>query len=62
MIVIEKLKDYSENSIPVLDNDNKLLGVITSQSIVELSMTRWERTTQMFAGLTAEEEFERASA
>ena len=33
---IEKLKDYSENSIPILDNDNKLLGVITSQSIVDL--------------------------
>ena len=33
---IEKLKDYSEDSIPVLDNSNRLLGVITSQSIVEL--------------------------
>ena len=27
---IEKLKDYSEDSIPVLNNNNKLLGVITS--------------------------------
>ena len=26
---IENLKDYSEDSIPVLDNDNRLLGVIT---------------------------------
>ena len=26
---IEDLKDYSEDSIPVLDNDNRLLGVIT---------------------------------
>ena len=33
---IEKLKDYSENSIPVLDNFNRLLGVITSQSIIEV--------------------------
>ena len=33
---IEDLKDYSEDSIPVLDNDNRLLGVITSASIVEL--------------------------
>lgn len=32
---IERLKDYSENSIPVLDNSNKLLGVIISQSVVE---------------------------
>ena len=29
---IEKLKDYSEDSIPVLNNNNKLLGVITSQT------------------------------
>ena len=35
---IERLKDYSEDSIPVLDNDNKLLGVITSQSMVDLSL------------------------
>ena len=32
---IERLKDYSENSIPVLDNSNRLLGVITSQNIIE---------------------------
>ena len=31
---IEDLKDYSEDSIPVLDNDNRLLGVITSANIV----------------------------
>ena len=33
---IEDLKDYSEDSIPVLDNDNRLLGVITSANIVDL--------------------------
>ena len=33
---IEELKDYSEDSIPVLDNDNQLLGVITSASIIDL--------------------------
>ena len=33
---IEDLKDYSEDSIPVLDNDNQLLGVITSSSIINL--------------------------
>jgi len=34
---IEKLKDYSEDSIPVLDNNNRIQGVITSQSIIEVS-------------------------
>ena len=53
---IEKLKDYSENSIPILDNDNKLLGVITSQSIVDLVDDEMGEDYAMFAGLTAEED------
>ena len=52
---IEKLKDYSENSIPILDN-NKLLGVITSQSIVDLVDDEMGEDYAMFAGLTAEED------
>jgi len=52
---IEKLKDYSENSIPILDNDNKLLGVITSQSIVDLVDDEMGEDYAMFAGLTAED-------
>ena len=53
---IEKLKDYSENSTPILDNDNKLLGVITSQSIVDLVDDEMGEDYAMFAGLTAEED------
>ena len=53
---IEKLKNYSEDSIPVLDNDNKLLGVITSQSIVELVDDEMGEDYAKFAGLTAEED------
>lgn len=53
---IEKLKDYSENSIPVLDNDNKLLGVITSQSIVELVDDEMGDDYAKLAGLTEEED------
>ena len=53
---IEKLKDYSENSIPILDNDNKLLGVITTQSIVDLVDDEMGEDYAMFAGLTAEED------
>ncbi len=55
---IEKLKDYSENSIPVLDDDNKLLGVITSQSIVELVEDAMGDDYAKFAGLTAEEDLQ----
>ena len=53
---IEKLKDYSEDSIPVLNNNNKLLGVITSQSIVSLVDDEMGEDYAMFAGLTAEED------
>ena len=31
---MNKIKDYAEDSIPVLDQTNKLLGVITSQDMV----------------------------
>lgn len=53
---IEKLKDYSENSIPVLDNNNHLLGVITSQSIIQLIDDEMGEDYAMLAGLTAEED------
>lgn len=55
---IEKLKDYSESSIPVLDNSNKLLGVITSQSIIEVVDDEMGEDYAKFAGLTAEEDLQ----
>ena len=53
---IEKLKDYSEDLIPVLDEDNKILGVITSQSIVEVVDDELGEDYVKLAGLTAEED------
>ena len=53
---IEKLKDYSENLIPVLDNKNKLLGVITSQSMIEAVDDQMGEDYARLAGLTAEED------
>ena len=53
---IERLKDYSEDSIPVLDNDNKLLGVITSQSMVDLVDDEMGEDYAKLAGLSAEED------
>ena len=55
---IEKLKDYSEDLIPVLDNQNALLGVITSQSITELVDDALGEDYARLAGLTAEEDLE----
>ena len=34
---LEKIKAYSENSIPVLGEDKEILGVITAQDILEVS-------------------------
>ena len=53
---IEKLKDYSEDSVPVLDNNNHLLGVITSQSIIEVVDDEMGEDYARLAGLTAEED------
>ena len=53
---IEKLKDYSEDSIPVLDNNNRLLGVITAASIIEVVDEEMGEDYAKFAGLIAEED------
>lgn len=53
---IERLKDYSENSIPVLDNHNHIIGVITSQNVIQVVDEEMGEDYAMFAGLTAEED------
>lgn len=53
---IEGLKGYSENIIPVLDNMNKLLGVITSQNVIEVADDEMGEDYARFAGLMAEED------
>lgn len=53
---IEELKDYSEDSIPVLDGDDRLIGVITAQDIVEVVDEELGEDYAKLAGLTEEEE------
>ena len=53
---IEELKAYSEDSIPVLDNDNRFLGVITSSNIIDLVDDEMGEDYAMLAGMTAEED------
>ena len=53
---IEKLKDYSEDSIPILDNENRILGVITSQDIIEVVDDQMSEDYARLAGLLAEED------
>ncbi len=53
---IEQLKDYSEDSIPVLGEDRRLLGVITAQELIEVVDEELGEDYARLAGLTAEED------
>lgn len=55
---IERLKDYAEDSIPVLDDKDMILGVITAQDIVEVVDTEMGDDYAKLAGLTSEEDLE----
>ncbi len=55
---IEKMKDYSEDSIPVLDPNNKLLGVLRSQDMVEIVDDEMSEDYARLAGLSAEEDLQ----
>ena len=51
---IETLKDYSEDSIPVLDHQNRVLGILTAQSLMELSDAEMDEDYARLAGLIAQ--------
>lgn len=53
---IERLKGYSEDSIPVLDSENKLKGVLTSQDITEIVDDELGDDYAKLAGLSEEED------
>lgn len=53
---LERIKDYAEDSIPVLNEDGEILGVITSQDIVEVVDDEMSEDYARLAGLTAEED------
>ncbi|MCR5836715.1 MAG: magnesium transporter [Lachnospiraceae bacterium] len=56
--VIEELKGYSEDSIPVLDQDKHILGVITSQDMTEIVDEEMGEDYARLAGLSEEEDLE----
>ena len=53
---INHIVDYSEDTIPVLDADNKLRGVLTSQDIMQLVDDEMGEDYAKLAGLSAEED------
>lgn len=55
---IERIKDYSEDSIPVLDARNRLAGVLTSQDVTRLVDEKMGDDYAKLAGLAAEEDLQ----
>ena len=53
---LEEIRDYSENSLPVLDKDQHLLGVITSTDIIETVDEEISDDYAKLGGLSSQED------
>ena len=53
---IDRIVDYAERSLPVLDENGKLLGIITSSDVVELVDDEMGDDYAKLGGLTSEED------
>ena len=53
---IELIKDYAEDSLPVVDEQKKLIGILTAQDIIEAVDDEMGEDYAKLAGLTAEED------
>lgn len=59
---IEKIKDYAEDSLPVLNRNNEIIGIITAQDVVEAVDDEMGEDYAKLAGLTAEEDLQETTA
>lgn len=55
---VDKLRDYSEDSIPLLSPENHVIGVITSSELVDITADEMEEDYAKFAGLTQQIDLE----
>ena len=53
---IEAIKDYAEDSLPVLNKDKRIIGIITAQDVVEALDDEMSEDYAKLAGLSAEED------
>ncbi len=53
---VEKIKDYAEDSLPVLNADNELIGAFTSSSAVSVIESEMSEDYAKLAGLSGSEE------
>lgn len=59
---IERIRDYEEDSIPILSEDGHILGIITAQDIVEVVDDEMGEDYAKLAGLTAEADLKEGTA
>ncbi len=55
---IEKIKDYAEDSLPVVNEEKEILGILTAQDIVEAVDEELGEDYAKLAGLSAEEDLQ----
>lgn len=53
---IPKIKEYAEDSLPVLDSENRIVGIITAQDVVEAVDDEMGEDYAKLAGLSSEED------
>lgn len=58
---IERIKDYAEDSLPVLNEHREIIGIITSQDIIEAVDDEMGEDYAKLAGLTSEEDLKEST-
>lgn len=58
---IERLKDYAEDSIPVIDGSKRLIGVITAEDLMEASDEELSDDYAKLGGLSQQEDLEEST-
>lgn len=53
---IEKIKDYAEDSLPVLNDKKKMIGILTAQDVIEAVDDELGEDYAKLAGLSSEED------
>ncbi len=53
---LERIKSYAEDSLPVLDSDNRLIGALTSANVVDVVDDEMSEDYAKLAGLSGDEE------
>lgn len=58
---IEKIKDYAEDSLPVLNEEKRIIGILTAQDVIEAVDDELGDDYAKLAGLAAEEDLQEST-